>query len=672
MTKKIFNLKSNYTPQGDQGDAINKLVTGIKNKEKSLMLLGVTGSGKTFTIANAIEKLNTPTLIISHNKTLAAQLYGEFSEFFPNNLVEYYVSYYDYYQPEAYLPVSNKYIAKDLSINADLEKLRLKAISALLSGRRDVIIISSVSCIYGVTNPDEFKKTILTFKKNQKISMREFSLALVDMLYGRNDLEFPSGSFRVKGDTIDINIPYMDFAYRIIFWGDEIDEILTINSENGKKISSEKEAIIFPTSLFVASKEQIEKVIGKVQVDLAKQCSLFISEEKYEEEKRLRERTNLDLEMMEELGYCSGIENYSMYVDNRSPGERPYCLIDYFPKDYLMIIDESHVTVPQIKGMFGGDRARKTNLIENGFRLTTAMDNRPLNFEEFETLINQVIFVSATPAEYEIEKCSGEIIEQIIRPTGLLDPIIEVRKTENQINNIILEIKNTIKKGGRILITTLTKKMAEELDDYLHKEFIKSKYIHSDIKTLERVNILQDLRTGEIDVLIGVNLLREGLDLPEVMLVAILDADKEGFLRNQKSLIQTIGRAARNTHGKVIMYADKITESMNLAISETKKRRSIQEKFNKDNNIIPVPLNKRVSDTFKSSTQYKNYDLREKENIKQASESNFSHMDKNQILKEIKSTEKKMKEAALSLNFSHAAKLRDDMLEMKNYLENIK
>ena len=585
-----FELKSDFIPTGDQPEAIEQLVNGIEEGIQHQTLLGVTGSGKTFTAANLIAKTNRPTLVLSHNKTLAAQLYGEFKSFFPNNAVEYFVSYYDYYQPEAYIPVTNTFIEKDLSINDEIEKLRLSASSALLSGRKDVIVVSSVSCIYGIGNPAEFHKGLIKIEVGQHISRNKFLLQLVENLYSRTEIELGRGQFRVKGDTVDIYVAYADFAIRVVFWGDEIESIETFDPLNNITLDAFSDIQIFPANIFVTSPETIRQAILEIQDDLTKQVEFFKELGKHLEAKRLDERTNFDLEMMRELGYCSGIENYSRYFDRRDPGTRPFCLIDYFPDDFLMIIDESHVTIPQIRAMYGGDRSRKINLVEHGFRLPAAMDNRPLKFEEFESLTNQVVYTSATPADYELGKSEGLVIEQVIRPTGLLDPLIHVRPSMNQIDDLMEEIQVNIERKERTLVTTLTKRMAEELHKYLNRFGLKTTYIHSDVDTLERVDILRDLRLGIYDVLVGVNLLREGLDLPEVSLVAILDADKEGFLRSERSLVQTVGRAARNINGRVIMYADKITDSMKRTIDETNRRREKQTDYNTKNNITPKQI----------------------------------------------------------------------------------
>lgn len=669
----MFNLTSQYVPTGDQPLAIQKLVKGLQDGEQSQTLLGVTGSGKTFTIANVIQQVQRPTLVLSHNKTLAAQLYGEFKQFFPENAVEYFISYYDYYQPEAFMPSTGTYIEKDLAINDEIEKLRLRTTSSLLSGRRDVIVVASVSCIYGIGNPEEFGKNVIHLKIGQVVPRNQFLYALVNILYSRTEGEFERGNFRVKGDTVDIYVAYADFAYRFLFFGDEIESIQRIDPSSGKKQADEKEVSIFPANLFVTGQEVLHQAMNEIQDDLVKQVKFFESQGREEEAKRILERTEFDLEMMRELGYCSGIENYSKYFDRRSTGQRPFCLIDYFPKDFLFIADESHVTMPQIKAMYGGDLARKTNLIEYGFRLPSALDNRPLKFDEFETLIPQGIYVSATPQKYELELSQGVIVEQVIRPTGLLDPEIFIRPTVNQIDNLLEEIDNTIKRGARVLVTTLTKRMAEELSKYLDKMGVKGRYIHSEIKTLERVEILRELRLGVFDVLVGVNLLREGLDLPEVALVAIMDADKEGFLRDERSLIQTIGRAARNQEGKVIMYADKITGSMERAISETNRRRKVQTDYNKVHNITPKTILKSKEAIMEqtgiadASISAKNYYA---ESLKETliTDPIVATMDKTELEKFVKQTQKSMEKAAKELNFVEAARYRDEIIELKEMI----
>jgi len=669
-----FKLHSNFKPTGDQPKAIANLLSGIKEQEKSQVLLGVTGSGKTFTIANVIAELNRPTLIISHNKTLVAQLYGEFKQFFPENAVEYFVSYYDYYQPEAFIPSSNTYIEKDLQINDEIEKLRLKTTSSLLSGRRDIVVLASVSCIFGAGNPKDYENSIVRLHKNQKINRNDLLFALVDSLYIRTTADFHRGSFRVKGDVVDVFPAYADYAFRISFFGNEIEELHLIDPITGKKQEPLSDLSIFPANIYVTPKDQINRAIREIQDDLVAQIDYFKAIGKYQEAKRLEERTNFDLEMIRELGYCSGIENYSRYLDNRNPGDRPFCLLDYFPKDFLLVVDESHVTMPQIRGMYGGDRSRKENLVEYGFRLPSALDNRPLTFPEFEKIINQVIYVSATPADYEIRESEGVIIEQIIRPTGLLDPEITVKPTTNQIDDLLEEIDERIKMGDRILVTTLTKRMAEELSKYFSKLSIKCKYIHSEIKTIERVEILRDLRLGKIDVLIGVNLLREGLDLPEVSLVAIMDADKEGFLRNEKSLTQTIGRAARNENGKVIMYADKITDSMRRTIDETIRKRKIQIAYNEANGITPKTVLKSkeeiLEQTSVADSSNKLLELNEIEigipNL--AADPILAYMSKDQLAKAIKESKSKMESASKNMDFMEAAKWRDEMFALEKVL----
>lgn len=667
-----FKLKSIYQPTGDQPQAIKQLVEGVGRGELAQTLLGVTGSGKTFTMANVIQALNRPTLVISHNKTLAAQLYGELRQFFPENAVEYFVSYYDYYQPEAYIPATNVYIEKELTINDELEKLRLRATSALLTGRRDVIVVASVSCIYGIGNPEEFGKNVIRLKVGEKIARNQLLLAFVDLLYSRNETEFHRGNFRVKGDTVDIFLAYADHAYRFFFWGDEIEAIQGIDPATGQKLSDEQQVLIFPANLFVTSKDVLEQAIREIQDDLVAQIKLFEAEQRFEEAKRIKERTELDLEMLRELGYCSGVENYSRYFDRRQAGVRPFCLLDYFPKDYLMIIDESHVTMPQLRAMWGGDRSRKTNLVDNAFRLPAALDNRPLSFNEFESLINQVIFVSATPGEYELRQSEGVVVEQLIRPTGLLDPEIEVRPSINQIDDLLNEVELHVKQHERVLITTLTKRMAEELTKYLDRAGVKCRYIHSDVKTLDRVDILRDLRLGVFDVLVGVNLLREGLDLPEVSLVAILDADKEGFLRNVRSLVQTIGRAARNENGKVIMYADSITASMETAISETRRRRSIQIAYNKEHHITPRSIHKTkeaiLAQTRVGDKQQRKHYYIDQEVPSIAADPVVPYMRRDELAKLIQATEKKMYEAAHALNFIEAARLKHELAELQQTL----
>ena len=665
-----FNLKSDFKPKGDQLSAIKKLNYGINNKEKAQVLLGVTGSGKTFTMANVISEQNKPTLILCHNKTLAAQLYGELRQFFPDNAVEYFVSYYDYYQPEAYLPTTNVYIEKDLSINKEIEKLRLSTSSSLLSGRNDVIVIASVSCIYGIGNPDDFGKNVIKLKIGDTYNLKELLFLFVDILYERSyEEEFKRGSFRLKGDTLDIFVAYDDFIYRIIFWGKEIESIQKVDPASGRKISDQDSIIIYPANLFVTSKDVIDVALTEIEKDLDKQVNFFEKEGKFFEAKRIKERTEFDLEMINEIGYCSGIENYSRYFDRRDPGKRPFCLLDYFPDNFLMFIDESHVTIPQIRAMWGGDRSRKMNLVEYGFRLPSALDNRPLNFQEFESMINQVIFVGATPSEYELISSGGSIVEQIIRPTGLLDPKIEVRKSENQIDDILNEINLRVDKDERILITTLTKRMSEELSKYLLNSGVDCRYMHSEIDTLERVNILRGLRLGDFNVLVGVNLLREGLDLPEVSLVIILDADKEGFLRSEKSLIQTSGRAARNVNGLVIMYADKITKSMDSTIKKTQRRRKLQNEYNIKNNIIPKTISKSKEYIIAQTTVGKKLSEENKFISKLEIDPVIKSMSKEEIDKIILRNEKQMNTAAKDLDFFEAARLRDEIIELKKIIE---
>ncbi|GAA0874688.1 excinuclease ABC subunit UvrB [Wandonia haliotis] len=661
-----FKIESEFKPTGDQPEAIKQLVHGIKEGQFAQTLLGVTGSGKTFTVANVIQEINRPTLILSHNKTLAAQLYGEFKQFFPNNAVEYFVSYYDYYQPEAYLPVTDTYIEKDLAINQEIEKLRLSATSALLSGRKDVIVVSSVSCIYGIGNPDAFSESIIEIKKGDRISRNKFLLRLVENLYSRSNETFERGMFRVKGDIVDIFLAYADYAIRIEFWGDDVDRIAMLDPEDNTVFETLDEIKIYPANIFVTSPATINVALKEIQDDMTVQVESFKREKKVLEAKRLQERVEYDMEMIRELGYCSGIENYSRYFDRREPGTRPFCLLDYFPDDFLMVIDESHVTVPQIRAMYGGDRARKINLVDYGFRLQSAMDNRPLKFEEFETLLHQVVYVSATPANYELEQSEGVVVEQIIRPTGLLDPRIEVRPSKNQIDDLIEEIHLRIEREERVLVTTLTKRMAEELQRYLDKIGIKCRYIHSEVDTLERVEILRQLRLGIFDVLIGVNLLREGLDLPEVSLVAIIDADKEGFLRSERSLVQTVGRAARNVNGMVIMYADTITESMQKTIDETNRRRSIQEAYNKEHGLVPTPLKKSKDAIMKSTAVADREEATEKKyeisgEIALAADPVLNYMSEKDIRTAIEGLKKQMEKAAKDLDFMEAARLRDEM-----------
>lgn len=662
-----FQVVSEYQPTGDQPQAIKKLATGITNQEKYQTLLGVTGSGKTFTVANVIQEVQKPTLVLAHNKTLAAQLYSEFKQFFPNNSVQYFVSYYDYYQPEAYIPVTGTYIEKDLSINDELEKLRLSTTSALLSGRRDVLVVASVSCLYGIGNPVEFQKNVIAIHTGQIISRTQLLHRLVQSLYSRTEADFLPGTFRIKGDTVEVFPSYADDPFRIHFFGDEIEEIETFDAKTSKVLERYNKLNIYPANMFVTSPDVLQNAIWEIQQDLVKQIDYFKSIGKHLEAKRLEERTNFDLEMMRELGYCSGIENYSRYLDGRNPGTRPFCLLDYFPDDYLMVVDESHVTISQVHAMYGGDRSRKENLVEYGFRLPAAMDNRPLKFEEFESLQNQVLYVSATPADYELQKSEGIYVEQIIRPTGLLDPIIEVRPSLNQIDDLIEEIQQRCEVDERVLVTTLTKRMAEELTKYLTKVAIRCRYIHSDVDTLERVEIMQDLRKGLFDVLIGVNLLREGLDLPEVSLVAILDADKEGFLRSHRSLTQTVGRAARNINGKAIMYADKITASMQKTIDETNYRREKQIHYNQQHNLTPQALNKSIKNALtKNANSNYQYD-----NIhKNAAEPETAYLSKTEIEKYIREKRKEMEKAAKDLDFIQAAKLRDQIKALQNALTN--
>ncbi len=663
-----FKLISSYQPTGDQPEAIRQLVEGARDGLPAQVLLGVTGSGKTFTVANVVEQLQRPTLVLSHNKTLAAQLYNEFKAFFPQNMVEYFVSYYDYYQPEAYIPSTDTYIEKDLAINQDIEKMRLATTSSLLSGRRDVLVVSSVSCLYGIGNPEDFADNILRIHRGQKLVRNAFLRSLNDMQYLRNEIELCRGNFRVKGDTVDIFLAYADFVLRVVFWGDEIDEILAVDRDNYRSIGSFDDYTIYPAGIFVYSKERTLRAIEEIERDLAERVAYFRSVGKDYEAKRISERVGYDLEMIRELGYCSGIENYSRYFDGRPPGSRPFCLFDYFPKDFLLVIDESHVTVPQIRAMYGGDAARKVNLVEYGFRLPAAKDNRPLKFEEFESLTPQTIYVSATPADYELQKCGGVVIDQLIRPTGLLDPVIEVRPSMNQIDDLMEEITLRVERNERVLITTLTKRMAEELDDYLHKMNVRSNYIHSDVQTLDRIQIMEDLRNGNFDVLVGVNLLREGLDLPEVSLVAILDADKEGFLRSHRSLTQTAGRAARNLNGKVIMYADTITESMQKTIDETNRRREKQLSYNKQHGITPTALQGGRRNPLakqKGPTPY----VESEKPADVAADPIVQYMSISGLEKAVAKTRKAMQEAAKRLDFLEAAQLRDELLKLESLLK---
>ncbi len=669
-----LKLLSDFQPTGDQPDAIKQLVEGLNRYEKAQTLLGVTGSGKTFTIANVLKEVNRPALVLSHNKTLAAQLYGEFKQFFPENAVEYFVSYYDYYQPEAYIPVTNTYIEKDLSINDEIEKLRLSASSTLLSGRRDVIVVSSVSCIYGIGNPDDFTNNVITLKIGQKISRNKLLREFVTALYSRNDVELNRGNFRVKGDIIDIFPAYMDWAFRIIMWGDEIEAIESIDPIAGKRVESLDSLILYPANIFVTSPDKMKSALMEIQMDMAKQAEYFKEIGKHIEAKRLEDRVTYDVEMMRELGYCSGIENYSRYFDGRNPGSRPFCLLDYFPDDYITVIDESHVTIPQIRAMYGGDRSRKHNLVEYGFRLPAAMDNRPLKFEEFERLSRQTIYVSATPSDYELEQSGGVIVEQLIRPTGLLDPPIEVRPSHNQIDDLLDEIARKVKEKHRVLVTTLTKRMAEELTKYLLNLNIGTRYIHSDVDTLDRVEILRDLRLGKFSVLVGVNLLREGLDLPEVALVAILDADKEGFLRSTKSLTQTAGRAARNLESKVIMYADNITRSMQQTIDETNRRREKQMNYNEEHGITPTPIIK-STDAIMGQTAVASSHINEKKyeaDVKAgiAADPVVQYMSAKEINLAITKNKKQMQEAVKVLDFIEAARLRDENKVLEELLQN--
>ena len=673
-----FTLHSPYKPAGDQPTAIRDLTSGILDGDKHQVLLGVTGSGKTFTVANVIQHVQRPTLVLTHNKTLVAQLYGEFRQFFPDNAVEYFVSYYDYYQPEAYVPTTDTYIEKDLNINEELDKLRLRATTSLLSGRRDIIVVASVSCIYGMGNPTDYESGILRISKGQRISRQGFLHGLVDSLYNRTSIEFNRGTFRVKGDTVDINLPYVDYGYRVSFFGDEIETIESIDVKNGKRISLLQDAAIFPATLYVAPKDIVNSVMYEIQDEMHAQVEYFKSAGKFIEAQRLKERVEYDLEMIRELGFCNGIENYSRFFDRRQPGTRPFCLLDYFPKDFLCVIDESHQTVSQVSGMYGGDRSRKLILVDYGFRLPSALDNRPLNFTEFSNLLNQIIYVSATPGDFELEQTGGAVVEQVVRPTGLLEPPIDIRPSVNQIDDLLDQIDRTVKKGDRVLVTTLTKRMAEEMDKYLKRIDIKSRYIHSDIDALERVEILRDLRLGKIDVLVGVNLLREGLDLPEVSLVAILDADKEGFLRNERSLTQTAGRAARNSEGVVIFYADKMTESMQKTIDETNRRREKQAAYNIIHNITPTTVRKSIEQVMAQTSvlDIKGYDpdspLAVDEVLTKAAESDAEYSTIPQLEKAITRTKKDMEKAARDMDFMEAARLRDEMFAMQKKLEAMK
>lgn len=677
-----FKLNAPYQPAGDQPAAIAQLTEGIQSGERYQTLLGVTGSGKTFTIANVIQNVQRPTLVLTHNKTLVAQLYGEFKQFFPDNAVGYFVSYYDYYQPEAYMPVSDTYIEKDLAINEELDKLRLQATAQLLSGRRDIIVVASVSCIYGMGNPVEFENGIIRIHQGQVISRQGFLHAMVNSLYSRTQIEFTRGTFRVKGDTVDINLPYVDYGYRVSFFGDEIESIETIEIGTNKRISSVENAAIFPANLYLAPKDMMQQVIVEIQDECTAQVEYFKSTGKFIEAQRLKERVEYDLEMIRELGYCNGVENYSRFFDRRKPGMRPFCLLDYFPSDYICIIDESHQTIPQVTGMYGGDRSRKMMLVEYGFRLPSALDNRPLNFPEFEFMQNQTIYVSATPGDYELEQTGGVVVEQVVRPTGLLEPPIEIRPSINQIDDLLDEIDKRVTKGDRVLVTTLTKRMAEEMDKYLGRINIKSKYIHSEVDTLERIQILRQLRLGEIDVLVGVNLLREGLDLPEVSLVAILDADKEGFLRNVKSLTQTAGRAARNVDGLVIFYADKMTESMQITIDETNRRREKQVAFNILHGIIPTTVKKSIEQIMQQTSvldikgfdSTKSYAIGDDQDIVQtmAAEDQAAYKTIPQMEKAISKAKKEMERAARDMDFIEAARLRDNMFNLQKELELMK
>ncbi|MDB5198330.1 MAG: uvrB [Chitinophagaceae bacterium] len=673
-----FQIQSSYQPAGDQPEAIHELTQGILQGEKYQTLLGVTGSGKTFTIANVIQNVQKPTLVLTHNKTLVAQLYGEFKQFFPDNAVGYFVSYYDYYQPEAYMPVSDTYIEKDLSINEELDKLRLQATSQLLTGRRDIIVVASVSCIYGIGNPKDFAEGVVRIQSGQTISRQGFLHSLVNGLYSRTQGDFARGTFRVKGDTVDINLPYADAGYRVTFFGDEVESIESLELSTGKRISKLDNAAIFPANLYIAPKDKLQDILAEIQDECGRQTDYFKNTGKYIEAQRISERVNYDVEMIRELGYCNGVENYSRFFDRREPGTRPFCLLDYFPKDFLCVVDESHQTIPQVSGMYGGDRSRKLILVDYGFRLPSALDNRPLNFNEFESMLNQTIYVSATPGDYELEKCGGVVVEQVVRPTGLLDPPIEIRPSVNQIDDLLDEIDKRVTKGDRVLVTTLTKRMAEEMDKYLHRINIKSKYIHSEVDTLDRVEILRQLRLGEIDVLVGVNLLREGLDLPEVSLVAILDADKEGFLRNERSLTQTAGRAARNIDGLVIFYADKMTESMQKTIDETDRRRNKQIAYNIKHDITPTTIKKSIAQIMSQTSvlDIKGYDERSPyavdELVTVAAEDQEQYKTIPQMEKAISQTKRQMEKAARDLDFMEAARLRDEMFKMQKELDGMK
>lgn len=668
-----FKLHTPFSPAGDQPKAIEQLSAGVERGDKAQVLLGVTGSGKTYTMANVIAQTQRPTLILSHNKTLTAQLYGEFKQFFPENAVEYFVSYYDYYQPEAYIVSTDTYIEKDLAINDEIDKLRLRATSQLLSGRRDIIVVASVSCIYGLGNPEDYKNSVIRLQKGQRISRNAFLYGLVDALYSRTEALFDRGTFRVRGDTVDINLPYADYGYRITFWGDDIEELERIDTETGRSLEDLDALAIFPANLYVAPKERMKEIIRDIEDELHVQYQFFLKQGKNEEAKRLLERVTLDMEMMRQLGYCSGIENYSRFFDGRTPGVRPFCLLDYFPEDYLMIIDESHVTIPQFRAMYGGDRSRTQTLVDFGFRLPSAYDNRPLNFTEFESTMNQVVFVSATPADYELQQTGGTVVEQLVRPTGLLDPEISLRPSINQVDDLLDEIDNCTKRDERVLVTTLTKRMSEELAKYMERLGIRCRYIHSEIDTLERIEILRDLRLGEFDVLIGINLLREGLDLPEVALVAILDADKEGFLRNERSLTQTAGRAARNANGRVILYADKVTPSMKKMMDETNRRRAIQIEYNKKHNITPTTVKKSKEEILRQTSvlDSKSYlQTDEAENpMSIASDPVVQYMSDAQLEKAIEETRKKMQDAAKDLDFLTAAELRDELFALKEILK---